>query len=37
LTVFNALGEQVAVLINESQDAGYHEVKFGGSRLASGV
>ena len=37
LSVFNTLGQQVAVLQNSEQDAGYHEVKFGGSGLASGV
>ncbi len=37
LTVFNTLGRQVAVLQNGEQDAGYHEVKFDGSGLSSGV
>ena len=37
LTVFNTLGQQVAVLQNGEQDAGYHEVKFDGNKLASGV
>jgi hypothetical protein len=37
LTVFNTLGQQVAVLQNGDQEAGYHEVKFGGSGLSSGV
>lgn len=37
LTVFNTLGQQVAALVNESEDEGYHEVKFDGSDLASGV
>jgi hypothetical protein len=37
LTVFNTLGQQVATLVNAEMEAGYHEVKFDGSRLASGV
>jgi hypothetical protein len=35
--VFNALGQQVAVLVNDTQDPGYHEVRFDGGSLASGV
>ena len=37
LTVFNPLGQQVAQLVNGVVDAGYHEVTFDASRLASGV
>jgi hypothetical protein len=37
LTVFNTLGQQVALLQNGEQDAGYHEVRFDGSGLSSGV
>jgi hypothetical protein len=37
LTVFNTLGQQVAVLQDEEQEAGYYEVKFDGSGLSSGV
>jgi len=37
LTVFNTLGQQVALLQSGEQEAGYHEVKFDGSRLSSGV
>jgi photosystem II stability/assembly factor-like uncharacterized protein len=37
LTVFNTLGQQVAVLQNGEQAAGYHDVRFDGSGLASGV
>jgi predicted GH43/DUF377 family glycosyl hydrolase len=37
LTVYDVLGRQVSVLVNEKKDAGVHEVKFDGSELASGV
>jgi hypothetical protein len=37
LTLLNSLGEEIAVLVNEEQDKGYHKVEFDGSRLASGV
>lgn len=37
LAVFNTLGQQVAVLQNGEQEAGYHEAHFDGSRLSSGV
>ena len=37
LTVFNTLGQQVAPLQNGEQEAGYHQVKFDGSGLSSGV
>jgi ligand-binding sensor domain-containing protein len=37
LTVFSTLGQQVATLVNENQEAGYHDVRFDGSGLASGV
>ena len=37
LTVFNTLGQQVAVLQNGEQGAGYHEVRFDGKNLSSGV
>ena len=37
LTVFNTLGQQVALLQNGEQEAGYHEVKFDGTNLSSGV
>jgi len=36
LTVYNALGQEVAVLANEVMDAGYHEVTFNATGLASG-
>ncbi len=37
LSVFNSLGQQVVQLVNAQEAAGYHEVKFDGSGLASGV
>jgi len=37
LTVFNTLGQQVALVQNGEQEAGYHEVKFDGSWISSGV
>jgi hypothetical protein len=37
LTLYNTLGQQVASLENGEMDAGYYEVQFNGSRLASGV
>jgi hypothetical protein len=37
LTVFNILGQQLTQLVNEQQQAGYHEVEFGSKSLASGV
>ena len=37
LSLFNMLGQQVAMLVNADQDAGNHEVRFDGTRLASGV
>jgi hypothetical protein len=37
LSVFNTLGQEVATLVNEIEEAGNHEVRFDGSGLASGV
>jgi hypothetical protein len=37
LSVFDMLGCEVSVLVNERREAGHHEVKFDGSKLASGV
>ena len=37
LTVYNTLGQCVAVLVDKSQEAGYHEVVFQNPGLASGV
>jgi len=37
LIVFNALGQEVATLVNETQEPGYHDVRFDASGLASGA
>jgi hypothetical protein len=37
LSVYDILGREVSVLVNERREAGVHEVKFEGSNLASGV
>jgi hypothetical protein len=37
LSVYDMLGREVSVLVNERRNAGIHEVKFDGSNLASGV
>jgi hypothetical protein len=37
LAVFNALGQQVASLVDGEQQAGYYDVRFFGSGLASGA
>jgi hypothetical protein len=37
LTVFNTLGRQVAQLVNGEMEAGYHDVRFDGNGLSSGV
>ncbi len=37
LSVFNALGQIVATLVDGVQAAGFHDVKFDGSGLSSGV
>jgi len=37
LTVYDILGREVSVLVNERKNAGVYEVKFDGSRLSSGM
>jgi len=37
LTIYNSLGQRVVQLVDEEEDAGYHEVTFDGSSLASEV
>lgn len=37
LTVYNALGQFVAALVNETQPAGFHEIRFDAGGLPSGI
>jgi len=37
LILLNAIGEEVAVLVNEEQDKGFHKVDFNAVNLSSGV
>jgi hypothetical protein len=37
LSVYDLLGREVSLLVNERRDAGFHEVKFDASGLSSGV
>ena len=37
LKIFNTLGEEVALLVNEQKDAGNYKVSFNGLRLSSGT
>jgi len=37
LIVYDMLGREVSVLVNERRDPGFHEVKFDAAGLASGV
>jgi hypothetical protein len=37
LVVYDMLGREVSLLVNDRIEAGVHEVKFDGSNLASGV
>jgi hypothetical protein len=37
LAVYDILGREVSLLVNERKDAGVYEVKFDASRLSSGV
>jgi hypothetical protein len=37
LTIFNPIGQKVFILQNGDQDAGYHEARFDGANLPSGV
>jgi hypothetical protein len=37
LEVYNTIGQKVATLVNEEMTAGYHQVEFNASNLASGI
>jgi hypothetical protein len=37
LSIYNSLGQQVATLVSEKQEAGYHQVEWNASGFASGV
>ena len=37
LKIFDVLGNEVAILVNEWKGAGYHEIEFDASKLASGI
>ena len=37
LSIYNSLGQRVAVLLNKFQQSGKHEINFSGKNLASGV
>jgi len=37
LTVFNVSGQKIQTLVDEDQEAGYHEVSWSGEGLANGI
>jgi len=37
IKIFNSMGQEIQILINEKQNTGIYEVKFNGSNLSSGV
>lgn len=37
LTVYNVLGQRMLTLVDEQQEAGWHEVKFDGTSISSGI
>jgi len=37
LKVYDILGKEIATLVNENKQAGYHKIDFDGSKLTSGI
>jgi hypothetical protein len=37
MVVYNMLGQEIETLVNDNINAGYHEIKWNGSRCASGI
>ena len=37
ITILNAIGEEVAVVLNEEREPGYHQIEFNAINLPSGV
>jgi len=37
LKVYDLLGKEIATLVNENKQAGYHKIDFDGSKLTSGI
>ena len=37
LTVYNALGQEIAVLVQGEEEAGFHDVRFDATGLSSGA
>ena len=37
IKLYNIVGEEVATLVNEEEPAGYYQIKFNASNLASGI
>jgi hypothetical protein len=37
ITILNAIGEEVAVVLNEEREPGFHQVEFNAANLPSGV
>jgi len=37
LSIYNLLGQKVAILVSEKQNAGHHQVEWDASHLSSGV
>jgi len=37
ITVLNSIGEEVAIVLNEEREGGFHQVEFNATNLPSGV